>query len=269
MNDETTCVRLLPWTGAHGQPCLLLTGGDGDGAASRLADRIENMQLDLADRLLGRTGDLRARRGANAKADGELRALAGQLADALGDTLLIARSRGARLAGVPRARPDATSSVPSALPVPVRAFPDVPPCNSPAPHAYALLTFPGRDFASAPAARRFVRDTARSWGLSRRTTDDLETIVGELVANALEHSESSVVTVTCSHTATAVMISVIDEGHGSVPVVPLGAAPEPEREHGRGFLITDALADRWGTRGTGSGLMVWAEIVTEDQGSRQ
>ncbi|WP_228023419.1 hypothetical protein [Streptomyces acidicola] len=177
MNEETTCVRLLPWTGAHGQPCLLLT--DGDGAASRLADRIETMQLDLTDRLLVHTGDLRARRGANAKADGEIRALAGQLANALADTLLIAGSRGARLAGVPRARLDGTPTAPLTS---GQAFPDAPAGSSPAHHASALLTFPGRDLASAPAARRFVRDTARSWGISPRMADDLETIAGELVA---------------------------------------------------------------------------------------
>ncbi|WP_220140515.1 ATP-binding protein [Streptomyces sp. KM273126] len=256
MNDDTTRVRLLPWTGAHGQPCLLLT--DGDGPASRHADRIENMQLDLADRLLGRTGDALARRGA--RANGELVALVAQLADALADTLLIARSRGARLAEVPRARLDGTPAV-SLLPEQV--FPDVPVGTSPAPHAYALLTLPGHDLASAPAARRYVRDTARSWGLSLRTTDDLETIAGELVANALEHTDSGTITVTCARTAGTVTISVIDEGHGPAPVAAHRTPPDPEREHGRGLLITEALADRWGTRETGAGLMVWAEIATD------
>ncbi|MFJ9583875.1 ATP-binding protein [Streptomyces acidicola] len=115
---------------------------------------------------------------------------------------------------------------------------------------------------SAPAARRFVRDTARSWGISSRMADDLETIAGELVANALERSDSGTITVTCAHTAGTVTISVIDEGHGPVPVAALGTPPDPEQEHGRGLLITDALADRWGTRETGSGQVVWAEIVT-------
>ncbi|MER6087311.1 ATP-binding protein [Streptomyces bluensis] len=256
MNDDTTCVRLLPWTGAHGQPCLLLT--DGDGPASRHADRIENLKLDLAERLLGRTGDLLARR--RTRSDGELGTLAGQLADALGDTLLIARSRGARLSGKSSARLDGG---PAAASLPVQGLLDLPASSPPAPHAYALLTFPGHDLASAPAARRYVRDTARSWGLSPRTTDDLETIGGELVANALEHSDSGTITVTCARTAGTVTISVIDEGHGPAPVAAPRTPPDPEREHGRGLLITDTLADRWGTRETGAGLMVWAEIVIE------
>ncbi|MER6087280.1 ATP-binding protein [Streptomyces bluensis] len=256
MNGDMTRVRLLPWIGEHGRPCLLLT--DGDGPASRHADRIENMRLDLADRLLGCARDVLARCGA--RADGELGALAAQLADALGDTLVIARARGARLAGVPRARLDGT---PAASPLPVQDFPDVPTGHSPVPHAYALRTFPGDDLASAPAARRYVRETARSWGLPLRTTDDVETIAGELVANALEHSDSGTITVTFAHSAGAVTIGVIDEGCGHVQVTTPRTSSDLEGEHGRGLLITDALADRWGTRRTGSGLMVWAEIVAE------
>ncbi len=37
-------------------------------------------------------------------------------------------------------------------------------------------------------------------------------------------------------------------------------SPSPERERGRGLLITDALAARWGTRQSGDGLTVWAEV---------
>ncbi|WP_407698901.1 ATP-binding protein [Streptomyces acidicola] len=66
----------------------------------------------------------------------------------------------------------------------------------------------------------------------------------------------------CALTAGTVTISVIDEGHGPVPVAALGTPPDPEPEHGRGLLITDAPADRWGTRETGSGQVVRAEIVT-------
>ncbi|MFF4525022.1 ATP-binding protein [Streptomyces bluensis] len=255
MNGDVNRVRLLPWTGAHGQPCLLFT--DGDGAASRLADRIENVQLGHADRLLGRTRNLLAARSPDAS---ELGVLAGQLADALGDTLLVARSRGARLGGASRTRHNESPAQPSPS---EDAFLDVPAGTSPAPHAYALRTFPGHDLASAPAARRYVRDTARSWDLSPHTTDDLETIGGELVANALEHSDSGTITVTCARTAGTVTISVIDEGHGPAPVAAPRTPPDPEREHGRGLLITDTLADRWGTRETGAGLMVWAEIVIE------
>ncbi|WP_156726993.1 hypothetical protein [Streptomyces apocyni] len=85
--------RLLPWTGANGQRCYLST--DGSGPLSRYADQIEYAQLALAGRLIDRARDVLA---GPAPPLAELGLLAAQLADALRDTLLIAESRGARLA---------------------------------------------------------------------------------------------------------------------------------------------------------------------------
>ncbi|WP_240797638.1 ATP-binding protein [Streptomyces sp. F001] len=129
--------------------------------------------------------------------------------------------------------------------------------------AFGLLTLRGRDLTSASAARRYVRETARSWGVPAGTTDDLETITGELVANALEHTDSHTITVTCALTSRMVTISVTDEGKEYSPMPSPGTAGLPvlEQEHGRGLLITDALADRWGTRRAGRGLTVWADVV--------
>ncbi|MFD4258793.1 ATP-binding protein [Streptomyces sp. NPDC058534] len=236
MNDETDRVRLLPWTGVHGRSALLLT--DGDGPVSRLADRMEAVQLGLGERLLGRTRELLA---ASCPEAGELRLLTDQLADALADSLLIARSRGVRLGG--------TGWDPAGG-------------TSPAVRAYGLLTLPGRDLASARAARHYVRDTCRSWGLPCDTTDDLVAITGELAANALEHTGSRTVTITCALTADTVTVGVTDDGRsGDVPVISaVAGASEGECEGGRGLLITDVLAARWGTRRTG-GLTVWAEVA--------
>jgi hypothetical protein len=49
--DRAVAGRLLPWTGTDGRPCYLV--GDGTGYVSRLADEIEDVQIDMADRLLG------------------------------------------------------------------------------------------------------------------------------------------------------------------------------------------------------------------------
>ncbi|MFI2204540.1 ATP-binding protein [Streptomyces sp. NPDC020192] len=233
-------VGLLPWTGAYGQPCLLVTAGDV--GISRLADRIENAQLGLADRLLARTHDVLAAGGPNAA---EVASLASQLGDALADALLIARSRGARLGGAAQALPGGA--------------PDDTPAE---PRAYGWQSFPGGDLASAPAARRYVRDTARLWALPTGVTDDLETIAGELVANALEHSDSRTVTVACVLMRWSVTISVTDQGGGRTPgttATPVGP-PGADQEQGRGLLITQALSHRWGTWPTGGGLTVWAEV---------
>jgi anti-sigma regulatory factor (Ser/Thr protein kinase) len=243
MGGGANHVRLLPWTGAHGQPCPLVTAGDG--GASRLADRIESVQLGLADRLLARTRDVLAQHGSSV---GEVAELAAPLADALADALLIARSRGARLGRAGRALPGEVL--------------DATPAES---RAYGRRCFPGGDLASAPAARRYVRDTARSWALPTGVTDDLETIAGELVANALEHSDSRTVTVACVLLPQSVTIGVTDQGDGRRPVV-VGAQTGPsgaDRERGRGLLITQALAHRWGARPADGGLTVWAEVPVE------
>lgn len=254
MSDEVNPARVLPWTGAHGQPCLLPT--DGDGPASRLADRIESTQLGLADRLLGRTRDLLALGWAQS---GELDTITSQLADALSDALLIARSRGARLGAD---EPFLADGAP-AVPTPSREAGDVLTYRSPRLRAHGLLTLPGRDLASAPAARRHMRDTARAWGLPQGAADDLESITGELVANALEHADGHTITVAWALAAETVTISVTDEGDCRTDPLPAPPrSPSPEQERGRGLLITDALATCWGTRRSGDGLTVWAEVFT-------
>ncbi|MEV7860949.1 ATP-binding protein [Streptomyces hirsutus] len=232
MNGEAHRVRLLLQAGAHDRPCLLLT--EGDGPASRLADRMESMQTSLAGRLLGRTRDLLVAGGMSSN---DLGLLAGQLADALAEVLVVAESRRRRLPGV-------------ADHVPVFVLPGL--------RAYSLHIFPGQDLASAPAARRHVRDTVQPWNLPPEAVDDLELITGELVANALEHTDSRSLTVTCGLTAEAAAVGVTDEGESGAAVVP--EVPKGEQENGRGLLITQALAARWGSLRTGGGLTVWAEV---------
>jgi len=169
-------VRLLPWAGEHGQPCLLLT--DGDGTVSRLADRVEDMRLRLGELLLGRTREALA---AEDEAHNTLVTI-GQLADTLADALLIARARGDRAGGAP-----VTVTGPG--------------CGlAPPPLACVRFSLPGDDLASAPVARRRVRDAVGGWELPVAVAEDVETITGELVANALEHSGSHRITVACALT---------------------------------------------------------------------
>lgn len=238
--------RLLPWTGEDGRPCYLST--DGAGPMSRLADRIELVQLGLAGRLLDRAQDVPAE--AEPAVATELGLLVAPLTRALRDALLIAESRGARLAF------EGVHAMPPVIEVAHDALAHCPTASQ----ALALLSLPGRDLASAGAARRYVQMAALSWGLPRDTADALGMITGELAANAVEHSASLSVTVALSRTASAVVISVTDEGQECASVPP---APAPEQEHGRGLLIVDTLAARWGQRHTRTGLTVWAEIAVE------
>ncbi|WP_373431221.1 ATP-binding protein [Streptomyces turgidiscabies] len=108
---------------------------------------------------------------------------------------------------------------------------------------------------SCPAAARHqVRSAAAAWGLPPETLDDLESIIGELVANALEHSDSRTITVACALTADTLTVSVTDEGNGCVPAVHVPVGQQgPQQESGRGLLIADALAARWGMRRSAAG----------------
>ncbi|MFJ7493012.1 ATP-binding protein [Streptomyces sp. NPDC097727] len=129
------------------------------------------------------------------------------------------------------------------------------------PQALALVSLPGTTLASASAARRYVRTTARSWGLPPDTVGALELISGEIAANALKHSASRSITVALSHTGLMAVVGVIDEGRGRATVA---GAPSPDQEGGRGLLIVDALSTGWGQRHVCGGLLVWAEVDTPD-----
>ncbi|MEV6835881.1 hypothetical protein AB0N17_15390 [Streptomyces sp. NPDC051133] len=82
--------RLLPWAGAEGKPCYLITD-DHDGPLSRLADATESVQLGMGGQLLEH-----AREMLPDAPPGELKFLAECLAQALDDALRVAASRGRR-----------------------------------------------------------------------------------------------------------------------------------------------------------------------------
>ncbi|WP_369175168.1 hypothetical protein AB5J49_17390 [Streptomyces sp. R28] len=84
--------RLLPWTGAEGKPCYLVS--DGVGHVSRVADTVESVQLDMADDLLDHVADMLTDRRVT---PAQLRFLLARMSEALTDVRRIAESRGARL----------------------------------------------------------------------------------------------------------------------------------------------------------------------------
>ncbi|MGH3117672.1 MAG: hypothetical protein ACRDP3_11850 [Streptomyces sp.] len=87
-----TAPRLLPWTSPEGKPCYLI--GDGDGAVSRVADDVEDAQLDMAAELLDHAADMLADDRATAP---QLHFLAARMSESLHQTCRIAESRGAFL----------------------------------------------------------------------------------------------------------------------------------------------------------------------------
>ncbi|WUI76709.1 hypothetical protein OHS81_23855 [Streptomyces sp. NBC_00400] len=93
MNESRT-TRLLPWTSPDGKTCVLLSDGRGESGFSRVADRMEDMQLQMADALLDHAADML---GDDKATNPQLRFLGSQLSAALRDVHRVAESRGARL----------------------------------------------------------------------------------------------------------------------------------------------------------------------------
>jgi anti-sigma regulatory factor (Ser/Thr protein kinase) len=113
-----------------------------------------------------------------------------------------------------------------------------------------------RDFTAEAfevrAARHFAVTEAARWGVESRA---METIVGELAANACFHAQTPF-SVSLRYTDDDLSVEVTD-GSGALPMLP--PAPNPE-ESGRGLVLVDQMSACWGVRSTSRGKVVWAEL---------
>lgn len=114
-------------------------------------------------------------------------------------------------------------------------------------------TFPALP-ASARAARSFLRDA-----LPREAQPDLIDVilllVTELVTNAVIHAGTSI-KVRVAIDGEVVRVDVQDDA----PDPPVRRLASPESLNGRGLLLLDKLADRWGFEPRPSGKTVWFEV---------
>jgi anti-sigma regulatory factor (Ser/Thr protein kinase) len=132
----------------------------------------------------------------------------------------------------------------------------------PAPQRSWTITLP-RTASMVPVARAFTRCFL---GAGPRS-GDAELIMSEYAGNAVRYGrqgQDGIIHLTVTTTAATVRVEVTDPGPLPGPASPPQAPPAPaglDEENGRGFLIVDALAARWGHYGTGGGqLTAWAEI---------
>ena len=131
--------------------------------------------------------------------------------------------------------------------------------------------------AAAAAARRFVRDTLRSWELTGSSdgqdalVDDAVLLTSELVTNAVLHAGTPV-QVTCrlleDQPGLAVEIAVLDRRPGQLrPQLPHTPAEAAERTSGRGLQLPGELASTWGVTYARAAKAVWFRMGLT--GSRQ
>lgn len=122
--------------------------------------------------------------------------------------------------------------------------------------AHRVATWDVRhDPAAVTEARAFVARRLAAWGLSR-AVPTAQLVVSELVTNAVRFTEGPV-RVRLIHGRT--LICEVTDG-SSMPPQPRLARPYDE--DGRGLLVVDTVAERWGTRQTPEGKTVWAEQTT-------
>ena len=108
------------------------------------------------------------------------------------------------------------------------------------------------DPAGARAARRFARHALAHLG---EVAEVAELLVSELASNVVRHA-STRFTVDV-YVGDPVRVVVSD----GVAVDLRVAAAADDATSGRGLLILDALAERWGAETTTSGKQVWFELA--------
>jgi anti-sigma regulatory factor (Ser/Thr protein kinase) len=115
------------------------------------------------------------------------------------------------------------------------------------------------DLASDPRIVGQVRETVsaalRHWHLAE-CIDTAELLISEVVTNAIRYARTPGDLVV-RRGAGAIYIEVSDSD-GRVPRI---LHPGDEEEHGRGMILVEALADRWGTRPTHTGKTVWCQLA--------
>ncbi|GGV69901.1 ATPase [Streptomyces longisporoflavus] len=127
------------------------------------------------------------------------------------------------------------------------------------------LRLPGDSERTPGRARAYLGVTLADWGVCETVRADLQLIVSELATNAVTCTRSSEITVEITLTDDEAAVSVADHGphrHLRARHVP------PDAESGRGLLIVQALASRWGqSRDDAGGTTVHAAITLPAQQS--
>jgi len=105
-------------------------------------------------------------------------------------------------------------------------------------------------------ARRFATQMLATWDLENEQIEAAALVVSELTTNAARHSEDFVeVGVSCA--AEVLRVEVSDSSH-RMPVTP--DMVDEDATSGRGLVLVQALASRWGVHFDGLGKLVWAEF---------
>jgi anti-sigma regulatory factor (Ser/Thr protein kinase) len=101
-------------------------------------------------------------------------------------------------------------------------------------------------------AREFVRHCLRESGAD---VDSAVLMTSELATNAVEHAESDY-EVAVRHVDDAIRVEVRNDEPRTLPIL-----ATPEDTHGRGLLVVEALATRWGIESSDDRKVIWFEVA--------
>ncbi|MEU2247547.1 ATP-binding protein [Streptomyces sp. NPDC019224] len=118
---------------------------------------------------------------------------------------------------------------------------------------------------SVTLARRRAARLVTAWGYADRA-GEVALLVSELATNALLHGSlrGRLFRVHLSLTATALRIEVTDPRGERLPGI---RAAESDECYGRGLLVVDGIADRWGVEPHTVGKTVFAELALSPPGT--
>jgi two-component sensor histidine kinase len=103
--------------------------------------------------------------------------------------------------------------------------------------------------------RTQLRRLVSLWGLPEDCTDRLLVIVNELVANAIDHAQTTC-DITVRRSRSLVRVLVADDS----PLPPRMPPHDVNAARGRGLQMVKALANRWGWTARHRGKTVWAAV---------
>ena len=111
--------------------------------------------------------------------------------------------------------------------------------------------------SSVPAARHVAVELMRAWRVPQ-DTDDAALLVTELVANVVDHAQGAAsLTLELTVSDGWLRIAVVD----GCAVHPVVRALDRDQPRGRGLLLLQAIADRWGAEDHRGGKRVWFELA--------
>lgn len=105
------------------------------------------------------------------------------------------------------------------------------------------------------AVRRFVAQTARTWGMD---VFPIVLLSDELATNVIDHAHTEF-EVRLERQPGFVRVEVSDAS----PTMPHRCTPDLNADRGRGLLLIDQLAEAWGAERRGTGKAVWFTLASD------